>query len=88
MEHGPFEDVFPIENGDIPLLCKFTRGYHQPNHPGCLFDDLSIWELYVGMHVVLHYTWPSGESCSMELPKPVGKMVGVVWDRGPLIINP
>ena len=21
MENGPFEDVFPIENGDIPLLC-------------------------------------------------------------------
>ena len=20
MENGPFEDVFPIENGDIPLL--------------------------------------------------------------------
>ena len=21
MENGPFEDVFPINNGDIPLLC-------------------------------------------------------------------
>ena len=21
MEHQPFEDVFPIENGDIPLTC-------------------------------------------------------------------
>ena len=21
MEHGPFSDVFSIENGDIPLLC-------------------------------------------------------------------
>ena len=27
MENGPFEDVFPIENGDVPLLCYFTRGY-------------------------------------------------------------
>ena len=26
-KNGPFEDVFPIENGDIPLLCSFTRGY-------------------------------------------------------------
>ena len=26
MEMGPFEDVFPIEHGDIPLLCYFTRG--------------------------------------------------------------
>ena len=24
MENGTFEDVFPIENGDIPLLCSFT----------------------------------------------------------------
>ena len=21
LENGPFEDVYPIENGDIPLLC-------------------------------------------------------------------
>ena len=21
MENGPFEDVFPIKNGEIPLLC-------------------------------------------------------------------
>ena len=21
MENGPFEDVFPIEHGDFPLLC-------------------------------------------------------------------
>ena len=27
MENGPFEGVFPIENGDIPLLCSFTRGH-------------------------------------------------------------
>ena len=26
---------------------------------GCLFDDLSPWELYVAMHVVLHFTWLS-----------------------------
>ena len=27
MENGPFEDVFPIENGDFPLLCYFTGAY-------------------------------------------------------------
>ena len=28
MEHGPFEDVFSIVNGDFPLLiCWFTRDY-------------------------------------------------------------
>ena len=27
MEIPPFEDVFPIENGDFPLLCQFTGGY-------------------------------------------------------------
>ena len=30
MENGPFEDVFPIENGNYPLLCQFTRGYLIP----------------------------------------------------------
>ncbi len=24
MENEPFEDVFPIENGDFALLCWFT----------------------------------------------------------------
>ena len=27
MENAPFQDVFPIENGDIPFLCQFTTGY-------------------------------------------------------------
>ena len=27
MENPPFEDVFPIQDGDFPLLCLFTRGY-------------------------------------------------------------
>ena len=25
-ENGPFEDVFPIEHGDIPWLCSCARG--------------------------------------------------------------
>ena len=25
MENGPFEDVFPIEHGDIPLLLVYQR---------------------------------------------------------------
>ena len=27
MENGPFEDVFPIQDRDFPLLCLFTGGY-------------------------------------------------------------
>ena len=27
MENPPFEDVFPIEHGDFPLPCQFTKGY-------------------------------------------------------------
>ena len=27
MENPPFEDVFPIQDGDIPWLCLFTGGY-------------------------------------------------------------
>ena len=26
MENSPFEDVFPIQDGDFPLLCLFTGG--------------------------------------------------------------
>ncbi len=28
LENGPFEDVFAIKNGDIPLLCLITGVYH------------------------------------------------------------
>ena len=27
MENEPFEDVFPIENGDFPLLCLIAGVY-------------------------------------------------------------
>ena len=27
MENPPFEDVFPTQDGDFPLLCLFTGGY-------------------------------------------------------------
>ena len=27
MENPPFEDVFPIQDGDFPLLCLITGGY-------------------------------------------------------------
>ena len=29
MENKPFEDVFPIENGDVPLLCLITGVYQK-----------------------------------------------------------
>ena len=29
MENGPFEDVFPIENGDIPLLLSTEEILHR-----------------------------------------------------------
>ena len=41
MEHGPFEDVFPIENGDVPasyvslpegMWCKNITIYHLPKN--------------------------------------------------------
>lgn len=31
----------------------------QDEYQRCLFDDLSPWELYIAMHVVLHFTWLS-----------------------------
>ena len=41
MENGPFEDVFPSANRDIPLLCSFTRGYPFPNHNSTGFLKLT-----------------------------------------------
>ena len=45
MENGPFEDVFPIKNGDIPLLCLSV-----PEGTGTylnLFHELtSTWVLF------------------------------------------
>ena len=35
MENPPFEDVFPIQDGDFPLLCLFTEGYINL-HPACV----------------------------------------------------
>ena len=41
MENEPFEDVFPIENGDFPLLCLITGVYHT----FALFDSRKICKL-------------------------------------------
>ena len=35
MENPPFEDVFPIQDGDFPLLCLFTGGYHIASKKFC-----------------------------------------------------
>ena len=50
MGNPPFEDVFPIENGDFPLLCLFTGGYLIYSHILC-FDFLpSAFEAKVDNH--------------------------------------
>ena len=36
MENGPFENVFPTEHGDIPLLCSIPQG--------CIFFRAVFWE--------------------------------------------
>jgi len=43
MENPPFEDVFPIQNGDFPLLCLFTGGYF-----GDLFQLFCFVFFYAG----------------------------------------
>ncbi len=51
MENEPFEDVFPIENGDFPLLCLITGVYHYFwKHPSLLcqrhdFDSIGCYKL-------------------------------------------
>ena len=47
MENPPFEDVFPIQDGDFPLLCLFTRGYL------FLFLGLRLTEFQHASHVEL-----------------------------------
>ena len=44
MENPPFEDVFPIQDGDFPLLCLFTGGYTK----WCEMYDrhLLLWNLH------------------------------------------
>ena len=42
LENPPFEDVFPIQDGDFPLLCLFTGGllfwiYPPPSNSGFFF---------------------------------------------------
>ena len=37
MENPPFEDVFPIQDGDFPLLCLFTGGYNYKSYHHILF---------------------------------------------------
>ena len=44
MENQPFEDVFPIENGDFPLLCLITGVYIQ-NPPVIPPDVRCFWEV-------------------------------------------
>ena len=50
MENPPFEDVFPIQDGDFPLLCLFTGGYptlsSSINQPW-IFEGQSI-EFFIG----------------------------------------
>ena len=41
MENPPFEDVFPIQDGDFPLLCLFTGGY-------IIIFILNIWMWMAG----------------------------------------
>ena len=48
MENPPFEDVFPIQDGDFPLLCLFTGGYKQFYTPGMNNKSLVVWGLFVG----------------------------------------
>ena len=36
MEHPPFEDVFPIENGDVPMSCVSFQGC---NNIECIFPS-------------------------------------------------
>ena len=47
MENPPFEGVFPIQDGDFPLLCLFTAGYLltyllPAGHPSTQFEKETL----------------------------------------------
>ena len=47
MENDPFEDVFPIENGDFPLLCLITGVYRVSDMSGGSFSWLYNRDLLI-----------------------------------------
>ena len=58
MENGPFEDVFPIVNGDIPMLRYFTGGYIPGSDRKKIFfkaSMISSWSPTVGFPKVSIY---------------------------------
>ena len=39
-KNPPFEDVFPLENGDFPMSCQFSWAY-----PDCKTGRITCWSL-------------------------------------------
>ena len=89
MENPPFEDVFPIQDGDFPLLCLFTGGYPPPKEKGekspldqqfiRTFGFFSGWTLLGWKR-----TWPPPGSQKIvtektEALKAVGWSLGCRW---------
>ena len=82
MEHGPFEDVFPIENGDIPA--SYVRNYQRVPH--ILLGTFYWAQWFQGIPSVrlIVYTWRQAETQKETLVSqasigPWGELL--VWGR-------
>ena len=51
MENGPFEDVFPIENGDFPWLMLVYQRVSQRFFTTFLFGDVFIPAMCLFQHL-------------------------------------
>ena len=67
MEIPPFVDVFPIKNGDIPLLCLLTGGYN-PSYPLISLPFIIVQEISNRTHWTdPEKTWVSNSSIATYL---------------------
>ncbi len=70
MGNGPFEDVFPIENGDFPLLCLITGVYMKHSETSveflCLHHFLISTTLRLSVIRCLVQLWLSNTATPRE----------------------
>ena len=52
MENPPFEDVFPIQDEDFPLLCLFTGGYTPPKNERMSPENQWLVQMYFLLKIV------------------------------------
>ena len=91
MENPPFEDVFPIQDGDFPLLCLFTGGYSFLYFSHFFLkkssSSLALWAIFCSCHLFYSASRSAfndiqiGDNrCSRSTCCPVGFAAARGWD--------